>query len=60
MINQKNEIIVPFEYDAIVEDTYVASYSMFFMKDGKTEYISLLNDNIVSLNNSDYIRELAS
>ena len=60
VINQKNEIIVPFEYDAIVEDTYVASYSMFFMKDGKTKYISLLNDNIVSLNNSDYIRELAS
>ena len=60
VINQKNEIIVPFEYDAIVEDTYVASYSMFFMKDGKTEYISLLNDNIVTLNNSDYIRELAS
>ena len=49
VINQNNEVIVPFEFDAIVEDTYVASYSLFCQKDGKIEYLTLPKDNIAYL-----------
>ncbi len=50
VVNKDNEIVVPFEFDAIAEDTFVASYSLFCMKEGKTEYLTLQNDNIVYLN----------